>query len=106
MMVCLSYLKFQIKYLILRSWLIENSMLMPHVPDNYFVCSDYALHTIGMDYAGPLLVCDIYTNDLATSNSMHTVQAVRNITLISQKRTKTKSCEFVRTFSKISEFAN
>ena len=35
-----------------------------------------------------------------------TVQAVRNITLISQKRTKTKSCEFVRTFSKISEFAN
>ena len=36
----------------------------------------------------------------------YTVQAVRNITLISQKRTKTKSCEFVRTFSKISEFAN
>ena len=35
-----------------------------------------------------------------------TVQAIRNITLISQKRTKTKSCEFVRTFSKISEFAN
>ena len=36
----------------------------------------------------------------------HTVQAVRNITLISQKRTKTKSREFIRTFSKISKFAN
>ena len=35
----------------------------------------------------------------------HTVQAVRNITLISEKRTKTKSCELVRTFSNISEFA-
>ena len=35
-----------------------------------------------------------------------TVQAVCNITLISQERTKTKSCEFVRTFSKISEFTN
>ena len=37
---------------------------------------------------------------------LRTVQAVRNITLILQKRTKTKSCEFVQTFSKISEFAN
>ena len=35
-----------------------------------------------------------------------TVQAIRNITLISQKRTKTKSCEFIQTFSKISEFTN
>ena len=35
-----------------------------------------------------------------------TVQAILNITLILQKRTKTKSCEFVRTFSKISKFAN
>ena len=38
--------------------------------------------------------------------SKNTVQAVCNITLISQKQTKAKSCEFVRTFSNISEFAN
>ena len=36
----------------------------------------------------------------------HTVKAVHNITLISQKRTRTKLCEFVQTFSNIYEFAN
>ena len=36
----------------------------------------------------------------------YTVQAIRNKTLISQKRTETKPCEFVRSFWKISEFAN
>ena len=33
-----------------------------------------------------------------------TGQAIRNITLISQKRTKMKLSEFVQTFLKISEF--
>ena len=52
-------------------------------------------------------VWDLLTQQVNIANVDElTVQAVRNVTLILQKRTKTKSCEFVRIFSKISEFAN
>ena len=48
------------------------------------------------------------TGDLENFDEIgsHAVQVIRNIALISLKRTRTKLCDFGKTFSNIYEFTN